>query len=88
MLGLFFLFRSYHFKLKASQQRHLLLVGEKNEVELQASLKVEETARLRAERKLMRERLDRLEKELLAGTLQVEEKNTLLQDLKEKLDSL
>ncbi|RNL94597.1 LuxR family transcriptional regulator [Sinomicrobium pectinilyticum] len=88
LVALFFLFRSYHFKLKASQQRQLLLTGEKHEAELQASLKAEETARLQAERELMQERLDRLEKELLAGTLQVEEKNTLLQNFKEKLNSL
>ncbi|MBC9795279.1 LuxR C-terminal-related transcriptional regulator [Sinomicrobium weinanense] len=88
LLALFFLFRSYHFKLKASQQKQLLLTGERNEAKLQASLKAEETARLEAERELMQERLDRLEKELLAGTLQVEEKNTLLQDLREKLNAL
>lgn len=88
VISLFFLFRSYHFKLKTSQQQQLLLTSEKNEAELQASLKAEETARLKAERELMAERLDRLEKELLAGTLQVEEKNTLLKDLKEKLNSL
>lgn len=88
VLGLFFLFRSYHFKLKSSQQWQLLLTGEKNEAELQASLKAEETARLEAERELMRERLDRLEKELLAGTLHVEEKNAILQNLREKLGSL
>ncbi|UGU15035.1 LuxR C-terminal-related transcriptional regulator [Sinomicrobium kalidii] len=88
LVALFFLFRSYHFRLKASQQRQLLLTGEKNEAELQANLKAEETARLQAERELMQERLDRLEKELLAGTLQVEEKNTLLHDLREKLNSL
>ncbi|MGS2739783.1 helix-turn-helix transcriptional regulator [Sinomicrobium sp. M5D2P17] len=88
VMALFFLFRSYHFRLKASQQRQLLLTGEKHEAELQASLKAEETARLEAERELMQERLDRLEKELLAGTLQVEEKNTLLQNFKEKLNAL
>ncbi len=87
-IALFFLFRSYHFKLKTSQQQQLLLSGEKNEVELQANLKAEEMARLQAERELMQERLDRLEKELLAGTLQVEEKNTLLKDLKEQLNSM
>jgi len=88
LIALFFLFRSYHFKLKSSQQQQLLLVGERNKAELQASLKVEETARLQAERALMQEKLDRLEKELLAGTLQVEEKNTLMQDLKDKLGFL
>ncbi|WP_057937977.1 helix-turn-helix transcriptional regulator [Algoriphagus resistens] len=88
LVGLFFLFRSYHFKLKASQQRQLLLISENNQARLQASLKEEETARLQTERELMQERLDRLERELLAGTLHVEEKNTLMQNLKEKLESL
>src|SRR3546814_12899344 len=62
-VALFFLLRSYQFKLKASQQRD--------------SLRVEEAARLEAERELMQERLNQLEKELLAGTLHVEEKNRL-----------
>jgi len=88
LMVLFFLFRSYHFKLKTSKQQQLLLTGEIHEAALHASLKAEETARLKAERELMQERLDRMEKELLAGTLQVEEKNTLLENLKEKLSSL
>lgn len=87
LIGLFFLYRSYHFKLKASLQKHLLLMGEKKKVELQGNLKAEETARLQAERKLMKERLNRMEKELLAGTLHVEEKNRLIYELKEKLDT-
>ncbi len=88
LLTLFFLYRSYHFKVKASQQQHLLLIGERNEAELQASLKAEESARLHAERELMQEHMDRLERELLAGTLQVEEKNMLVGNLREKLVSL
>jgi len=88
MLALFFLFRSYHFRIKSSQQRQLLLTGEKNEAELQARLKAEETTRLQIEHELMHERMDRLEKELLAGSLQVEEKNSLMKDLREKLGSL
>ncbi|GAB3019370.1 LuxR C-terminal-related transcriptional regulator [Niabella terrae] len=87
-LALYFLFRSYHFKLKTSRQEQLLLVGQKNEAKLHADLKHKESARLQAERKLMQERLDRLEKELLAGTLQVEEKNKLLQSFKDKLENL
>ncbi|QEC51907.1 helix-turn-helix transcriptional regulator [Anseongella ginsenosidimutans] len=73
-LALFFLFRSFRFKLKASRQRD--------------SLRAEEAARLEAERELLQERLNQLEKELLAGTLHVEEKNRLLQHLREKLGSL
>lgn len=88
LVALFFLFRSYHFRLKAAKQKQLLLTGLKNEAELQSNLKDEETARLHAERELLQERLDRMEKELLAGSLQVEEKNNLLEDLKVKLNSL
>ena len=88
LVALFFLFRSYHFRLKTAKQKQLLLTGLKNEAELQANLKDEETARLHAERELLQERLDRTEKELLAGSLQVEEKNQLFEDLKVKLDSL
>lgn len=88
LIALFFLFRSYHFKLKSSQQQQLLLTGEKNKAELQTNLKIEETARLQAERELMQERLNQLEKELLAGTLQVAEKNTLMKDLNDKLSLL
>ncbi|MBZ4192183.1 helix-turn-helix transcriptional regulator [Niabella beijingensis] len=71
LLALIFLFRSYHFRLRASIQ--------------QQKLRDEEAARLKAEQELLQERQDRLQKELLAGTLQVEEKNELLQNLKDKL---
>src|SRR5690606_8746497 len=75
-------------RLKTAKQKQLLLTGLKNEAELQANLKEEETARLVVERILLQERLDRLEKELLAGTLHMEEKNKLLENLTEKLSSL
>lgn len=88
LIALFFLFRAYHFRLKTAKQKQLLLTGLKNEAELQANLKEEEAARLVVERILLQERLDRLEKELLAGTLHMEEKNKLLENLTEKLSSL
>lgn len=88
LIAIFFLFRAYHFRLKTAKQKQLLLTGLKNEAELQANLKEEETARLEVERVLLQERLDRLEKELLAGSLHVEEKNRLLENLTQKLNSL
>src|SRR5690606_19366775 len=72
----------------ASRDRQLLLAGEKSEAELQANLRAEESARLHVERELQQERVDRLEKELLAGTLQVEEKNDILQNLRNKMELL
>lgn len=71
ILALIFLFRSYHFRLKSSIQ--------------QQKLRAEETARLKAEQELLQEREDRLQKELLAGNLQVEQKNELLQAMRDKL---
>lgn len=73
VLALFFLFRSYHFRLRASIQ--------------QEKLRTEEAARLKAEQELLQERQERLQKELLAGSLQVEEKNELLITLRDKLDA-
>ncbi|WP_165851817.1 helix-turn-helix transcriptional regulator [Chryseobacterium pennipullorum] len=71
VLALIFLFRSYHFRLKSSIQ--------------QQKLKTEETARLKAEQELLQERQDRLQKEVLAGNLQVEQKNELLQTMRDQL---
>ncbi|MBL1220887.1 hypothetical protein JET18_08565 [Chryseobacterium sp. L7] len=71
ILALVFLFRSYHFRLKSSIQ--------------QQKLRTEEAARLKAEQELMEERQEKLQKELLAGNLQVEQKNELLQTMRDKL---
>ncbi|HEX7757496.1 MAG TPA: hypothetical protein VF421_19255, partial [Niabella sp.] len=53
--------------------------------ELQSQLRAEEAARLYAEQQLLKAQQEQLQKELLAGTLQVEHKNELLYKLKEKL---
>ncbi|HLR37290.1 MAG TPA: hypothetical protein VK084_04535, partial [Chitinophagaceae bacterium] len=71
IITLLALFLAYRFKLKFSRQR------EKS--------KAEEAARLRTEQELINNQKKQLQKELLAGTLQVEHKNELLQNLKEKL---
>jgi len=66
-----FLFRSYHFRLK--------------QLGMKTRLKDEEAMRLIAEQQLMQERQERLQKDLLAGTLQVEQKNALVQTLQKKI---
>jgi DNA-binding CsgD family transcriptional regulator len=109
LLALFFLFRSYNFRLKASLRQQQLLEKEKedarlqsqlsltearklelekHEALLQARLKEEEAARYQAEQQLLQERQERLQKELLAGTLQVEEKNELLLELQKKITEI
>lgn len=106
LLGLVFMFRSYHYRLKFSMQREKTLLQEKEEADLQSRLKAEEAARLHlekqeaelqsrlqseeaarlyAEHELMKARQGQLHKELLAGALQVQHKNEVLQNLKHKL---
>jgi DNA-binding CsgD family transcriptional regulator len=57
---------------------------EKQEAELQASLQEKESARLQAQQALLQDRTEWLEKELMAGSLKIEEKNIVLQSLQEK----
>lgn len=67
------------------QQENKQLAMEKQEAELQALLKNEEALRLTAEQELLLERQERLQKDLLAGTLQVEQKTELLQTLQKTI---
>ena len=84
---LLFLLRSYNFKLKASIRKRELIDKEKTAAELRAQLKEAEALKLQTEQVLLRERQDRLQKEVLAGTLQIEEKNELLELLSGKVDT-
>jgi DNA-binding CsgD family transcriptional regulator len=70
-------------QLKLQENRQLAL--EKQEAELQARLKEEESLRLQAEQKLMLERQGRLQKDLLAGSLQIVQKDELLQTVQKKI---
>lgn len=84
---LLFLLRSYNFKLKASIRKQELIDKEKTAAELRAQLKEAEAIQLQTEQVLLKERQDRLQKEVLAGTLQIEEKNELLELLSGKVDA-
>ncbi|TWF37327.1 regulatory LuxR family protein [Chitinophaga polysaccharea] len=70
-------------RLKEEEAKTLEL--EKQEAALQAQLQSEAAARLQAEQQLMQAQKEQLQKDLLAGTLQVEQKNELLQTLQAKL---
>ncbi|WP_316809377.1 helix-turn-helix transcriptional regulator [Pedobacter agri] len=78
----------YHYKLKASQQRILISLQEKQEAELLASLGEQEREWIAAQQALLQDRTEWLERELLAGTLKIQEKNTVLELLKEKSKSI
>ncbi|RFZ95624.1 hypothetical protein D0C36_08935 [Mucilaginibacter conchicola] len=69
-------------ELQQAEAQRLTL--EKQEAELQASLLEEGRATAEAQQALLQDRTEWLEKELLAGTLKIEEKNAILEILKEK----
>lgn len=78
-------------KLKEDEAQ--LLESEKQKAELyarlleeQAKLKAEEAARLEAEQKVILSQKENLQKEVLAGSLHVEQKNKMLQDLRSRLE--
>lgn len=85
--ALLFLLISYNYKLKASVRKQELIDQQKDAAELKAQLKEAEALQLQAEQALLKERQDRLEREVLAGNLQIEEKNELLELLSGKVNN-
>jgi len=88
-LGLAFMFRSYHFKLRYSIEREKKLAMEKEDAELNAEMQVklerEEQARLKAEQDLLELKHQQLQKEALANSLIIEHKNDMLKQIQSKL---
>lgn len=85
ILGLIFMFRSYHFRLRYSLQREKQLHLEKQDAELQMKFEKEEQARLKAEQLLLESQQQQLQKEVMASQLQLEHKKEMLFQIKEKL---
>jgi DNA-binding CsgD family transcriptional regulator len=85
LLGLIFMFRSYHFRLRYSMQREKQLQLEKQDSELQIKLEKEEHARLKVEQQLLETQQQQLKKEVMANVLQLEHKNQMLLTIKDKL---
>lgn len=86
LLGAFFMFRSYHFRLKYSLEREKQLSLEKSEADLQINLEKEEQARLKAEQQVLSLQQEKLQNEVMANQLHLQHKNEVLHQLKEKLD--
>ncbi|MEJ2903611.1 helix-turn-helix transcriptional regulator [Pedobacter panaciterrae] len=86
LLGLIFMFRAYHFRLRYSLQREKQLHLEKQEAELQTKLDKEEQLRLRAEQQLLETQQQQLQKEMMANVLQLEHKKQVFSQIKEKLN--
>ncbi|WP_080779032.1 helix-turn-helix transcriptional regulator [Chryseobacterium phocaeense] len=85
LLGLIFMFRAYHFKLRLSMEREKQLQLENHESEMQIRLEKEEKARLKAEQQLLETQQQQLQKEAMANVLQLEHKNRVLHHIKDKL---
>lgn len=83
--GMFFMFRSYHFKLKYSLEHRKKLEVEKHDAHSRILLQEEEQARLKAEQELLEFQQQKLRDEVMMSQLQVQHKNEVLQNLKEKL---
>ncbi len=85
IIGAFFMFRSYHFKLRYSIGRENQLNSEKHEANLKLQLQEEEQARILAEQELMTLQQQKLQDEVLASQLHLEHKNQVLKNLKDKI---
>lgn len=85
LIGAFFMFRSYHYKLRYSIEREKKLNTEKHDAEIQVKLQEEEQARLKAEQELLTLQQQRLQSEVLASQLHIQHKNEVLQQLQTKL---
>ncbi|MFZ4931077.1 helix-turn-helix transcriptional regulator [Chryseobacterium sp. Mn2064] len=85
LIGAFFMFRSYHFKLRYSIERENKLDTEKHEAEMQIKLQEEEQARLKAEQELLTLQQQKLQSEVLASQLHIQHKNEILQQLHTQL---
>lgn len=72
IIGLLLLFVAYRFKLRYSLQRE--------------KLKDEEAARLKAEQDLIEQEKEQLQKELMAGMLQIKRRTKSLKELSENID--
>ena len=83
--GIIFLAFMFYYKQKANKQKTNLLEAEKNETELTLQLEKEEKARLKAEQELLELQQEQLQKHALATSLQLNQKNSFLNELKEKV---
>ncbi|WP_079666055.1 transcriptional regulator [Soonwooa buanensis] len=83
--GFIVLFNNHRYKQKLIKQRADLLESEKIETELKLQLESEEKARLEAEQRLLEIEQERLHKQALAKSIQLDQKNSIINELTEKI---
>lgn len=85
IIGIVFMIFLLRFKQKINKQKTDLLEIEKNKTTLILKLEKEEKARLRAEQELLAVQQERLQKQVLAANLQLDQKNIFINKLKENI---
>lgn len=85
VLGLVFMYRAYYFRLKYSQQKEKQSSIQVQEAKTLLKLKEQEQEKLRLEQELLTMKQEQLQKEVMARTLQIDRKNEMLQQIKDKV---
>jgi len=85
--GVIFLIYMIRYKQKLNQKNTEILEAEKNETQLTLQLEMEEKARMKAEKELMTIQQEQLQKQALATSLQLNHKNSFINELKDKIKS-
>lgn len=84
IVGVIFLFYMLRYRQKHSKQKISLLEAEKNEANLLLQLTQKEQERLKAEQELLEIQQEQLQKHAMATSLQLDQKNTFINEIKEK----
>lgn len=85
---LYFIRKNSIRKIQLQKERAFALEKEKAEAEAQVELEKEKQARLATERKILKLQNAQMQKKVMANSLQIERKNELLNEFKEKFDKL
>ncbi len=88
-IGVVFMFGTYHFRLRYSVERERKLAQEKEDIKRQSAMHLqierEEQARLKAEQEVLALKRQQLEKEALANSIIIAQKNDMLRQIETTL---
>ncbi len=85
IIAFFFVFRYHRLKLRSAKQEKKLAETQAKDALLQKQLKEEETRRLELEQELVKQQNEQLQKEVFAGTVQLKQKNEVLETVKKEI---
>ena len=83
--GIIFIAYILHYKQKINKQRNNLLIAERIETNLKLQLEQEEKSKLKIEQELLVIKQEQMQKQALAKSLQLDHKNTFINNLKDKI---